>query len=134
LNAEAQTEWKYALSLITAAFFLLGASALFGALLPGHPFVGKWIALGVTFVWIIWVRQIDLLPSRWVRARRTSSSFLSALIGGSAFFVFMLAVLGFSSGKLSLFEIALAAAGGVLLGLYSGMFRRDPSPVPPSGK
>jgi hypothetical protein len=134
LNAEAQSEWKYALSLITAAFFALGASGLFGALLPGHPFTGKWIALGVTFAWVFCVRQLDLLPSRWVTAKRNSFSFLSALISSSAFFVFMLAVLSFANAKLSLFEFALAAAGGVLLGIYSGMFRRAPSPVPHSEK
>ena len=134
MNAEAQTEWKYALTLITAAFFVLGASELFRTLLPGHPFAGKWIALVVTFVRVFCVRQLDLLPSRWVNAKRTSFSFLSALIGGSAFFVFMLAVLSFANSNLSLFEFALAAAGGAVIGLYSGFFRRTPSPVPPTGK
>jgi len=122
LSVRTRIEWRYALSLITTAFFLLGASALFGVLLPKHLYIAKWIALVVTFGWLLGVRKLGLFPSGGDRARGSSFSFLQALIEGFAFFVFMLVVMSFGGTGLSLFPFALAAAGGVAHGLYSGTY------------
>ncbi len=122
LSVRMRIEWRYALGLITTAFLLLGASALFGVLLPEHLYIAKWIALVVTFGWLLGVRKLGLFPSGWDRARGSSFSFLQALIEGFAFFVFMLAVRSLGSTRLSLFDYALAAAGGVAIGLYSGTY------------
>ncbi len=122
LSVRTRIEWRYALGLITTAFFLLGASVLFGVLLPTHLYIAKWIASMVTFGWLLGVRKLGLFPSGWDRARGSSFSFLQALIEGFAFFVFMLAVMSLGSTRLSLFNYVLAAAGGVAVGLYSGTY------------
>src|SRR6266481_3789092 len=93
LSVRTRIEWRYALGLITTAFFLLGASVLFGVVIPTHLYIAKWIASMVTFGWLLGVRKLGLFPSGWDRARGSSFSFLQALIEGFAFFVFMLAVM-----------------------------------------
>src|SRR5260370_35498558 len=87
LSVRMRIVWRYALGLITAACLLLGASALFGVLLPERLFIAKWIALVVSFGWLLGVRKVGLFPSGWDRARGSSFSFLQALIEGFAFFV-----------------------------------------------
>ena len=121
-SVRTRIEWRYALSLFTTAFFLMGASALLSALLPKHLYIAKWIGLVVTVGWLLGVRKLGIFPSGWGRARGSSFSFLQALIEGFAFFVFMLAVMNLGSTRPDWFDYALAAAGGVAIGLYSGSY------------
>jgi hypothetical protein len=116
-NGAAELDWNYPLEMITTALVVMGVSAFLRAL-PIPDEYAYLLTIVVVFAWRYGVHRAGILRWRWRSSLNYSFfSFRQALLNGMAFFVFMLVVLTWTGNKPTLFTAAIAALGGLLLGL-----------------
>jgi hypothetical protein len=116
-NGVAELDWNYPLEMITTALVVMGVSAFLRAL-PIADEYAYLLTIVVVFAWRYGVHRAGILRWRWRSSLNYSFfSFRQALLNGIAFFVFMLVVLTCTGNKPTLFTAAIAALGGLLLGL-----------------
>lgn len=113
----AAVDWNQPLDLITTAFVIVGVSAFFRTL--PIPDEYAWLLTFIVLaVWRYGMHRAGIFRWHWRRTPNYSIySLKQGFLTAVAFFVFVMAICTSSGTKPTLYDAALAAIGGLVVGL-----------------
>jgi hypothetical protein len=116
-------DWRGPLDMITASLCLLGALSFSRFFFPSHRHLAMSTAFAGICLWRFGMHKAGILPWKSRTGQRDSTfSWRQGLIEGSAFFMFMLALVAFEGDALRSDSVVIAAIVGLAFGVYGGWY------------